>query len=82
MAGLASSVAASPDGVPAPPSFSLLLETADGLVSVTLADDARVVDAVGETIEPGSIPLGARVRAEGETTPPDPFVAREVIVLP
>ena len=80
--GLASSVAASSDGEIAPPSFSVLVETAAGPLSVTLAADARVVDAQGEPIDPGNIPLDAQVRAVGEATATGQFLAHELVLLP
>lgn len=79
---MASSVFTSADGVATPPSFSLLLETADGPLHVTLAADARVLDERGERIAAGTIPLDARVRAIGESLAPGQFLAHDVILLP
>ena len=82
VAGLASSIAASSEGVIAPPSFSVWLETDTGPVSVTLAPGARVLDAQGRPIGPTGIPLEARVCAVGELTAPGQFLAHELLLLP
>lgn len=78
---MASSVAATSGEVIAPPSFSLLLETETGPLHVTLAAGARLVDAQGSPIVPGTLAFGILVRVAGVMTETGHFVADELTVL-
>lgn len=77
-----SSIRRTEDGRTEGPSVSLLLRVDGELLSVAVAEGARVVAADGRAIEPNEIPLSARVRAEGRPLSPTQFEATLVEVLP
>ncbi|MGH2583592.1 MAG: hypothetical protein ACRDJE_01615 [Dehalococcoidia bacterium] len=79
---LASSVRQDGDGTSEPPSVSFLIRTDDGLVGVTLTEDARVTASDGRSTPPGEVPLSARVRACGRHTGPMQFEATSIELLP
>ena len=79
---VASSIRREPDGLAAPPAISLLLDTGDGLLSVTLARDARVIETDGEIVTPTSIALGTRLLVQGQRLSPSQFEATAITVLP
>ena len=82
LVAMASSIRREPDGLAAPPAISLLLDTGDGLLSVTLARDARVIGTDGEMVTPTSIALGARLLVQGQRLTPSQFEATAITVLP
>jgi hypothetical protein len=77
-----SSIRRTEDGRTEGPSVSLLLRVDGELLSVAVAEGARVVAADGRAIDPNEIPLSARVRAEGQPISPTQFEAALVEVLP
>lgn len=80
--GIASSVRAEPGRPPGPPAVSFLLQTADGLLDVTLTDATTVTDADGRPIPPTSIRPGTLLAVTGERTSPTQMVAVSIAVLP
>jgi hypothetical protein len=82
LVGIASSIRAEPGRPPEPPAVSLLLETANGPLNVTLTDATTVSDADGRPIPPISIRPGTRLAVTGERTSPEHLVATSITVLP
>ena len=78
----ASANGAEPVGGAASAAVSLLLETAAGLLRVTLTPDAWVLDERGAPMRPETIPLGARVQALGEARGTGQFLAYLIVLLP
>jgi len=73
--GVASSVRAEPGTAPSEPAVSLFIRTADGLLTVTIAENARVQRADGSVIAPTDVPPSAQVRAIGRRLGPTLFEA-------
>lgn len=63
------------------PSVSVVLQSADGLVHVTLTANVHVVDEDGSAIAPHSIRPMALVRVQGQRVSEDRFEASLVQVL-
>jgi hypothetical protein len=79
---LASSIRHTENQPDEPPSVSLVLRTDDGLVTVNVAENARISTADGSSILANEIPLSAGVRAEGRRLSANQFEATVIEVLP